>query len=147
MLTSLLLISLHATLVAAMLDIGLDEHWKLWKKTHGKWYRNQVSHIFFWGGGLPCILILAPYFSVALQLEERHRRGVWEKNLVLITRHNLEASMGLHSYQLSMNVLGDLVRLRLERTNTLHHIYFLHIRVATESNVSCHLLPAISVHS
>uniref|UniRef100_A0A3Q2YBB2 Cathepsin propeptide inhibitor domain-containing protein n=1 Tax=Hippocampus comes TaxID=109280 RepID=A0A3Q2YBB2_HIPCM len=84
MFTSLLLISLHAALVAAMLDISLDEHWKLWKKTH------KTSH------------------KMRNTLEELHRRGVWEKNLVLITRHNLEASMGLHSYQLSMNVLGDL---------------------------------------
>lgn len=38
------------------------------------------------------------------------RRGLWEKNLKLITMHNLEASMGLHTYELSMNHLGDLVR-------------------------------------
>lgn len=29
---------------------------------------------------------------------------------MLITTHNLEASMGLHTYDLSMNFLGDLVR-------------------------------------
>ncbi|XP_077432422.1 cathepsin S, ortholog2, tandem duplicate 1 isoform X2 [Vanacampus margaritifer] len=81
-LTSLLLVSLHAVLAAAMLDINLDEHWMLWRKTHGKLYRSQV--------------------------EELHRRGLWENNLMFITLHNLEASMGLHSYQLSMNVLGDL---------------------------------------
>ncbi|XP_049585369.1 cathepsin S, ortholog2, tandem duplicate 1 [Syngnathus scovelli] len=82
MLTGLLLVSLHTVLAAAMLDMDLDEHWMLWKKTHGKWYRSQP--------------------------EDLHRRGLWEKNLMLITLHNLEASMGLHSYQLSMNILGDL---------------------------------------
>ncbi|XP_057690899.1 procathepsin L-like [Corythoichthys intestinalis] len=79
-LTSLLLVSL--ALAAATLDIDLDKHWTMWKKTHKKWYSSQ--------------------------LEDLHRRGLWEKNLMLITLHNLEASMGLHSYQLSMNVLGDL---------------------------------------
>lgn len=38
------------------------------------------------------------------------RRELWEKNLMLITMHNLEASMGLHTYELSMNHMGDLVR-------------------------------------
>ncbi|XP_061838845.1 cathepsin S-like [Nerophis lumbriciformis] len=83
MLTSLLLLSLHATVAAAAkLDGRLDEHWALWKKTHGKWYRGEP--------------------------EERHRRGLWEKNLMMITLHNLEASMGAHSFQLGMNTLGDM---------------------------------------
>ncbi|KAK0151372.1 Cathepsin K [Merluccius polli] len=42
------------------------------------------------------------------QLEEFGRRQLWENNLQMITVHNLEASLGLHTYQLSMNHLGDL---------------------------------------
>lgn len=34
---------------------------------------------------------------------------MWEENLKLITEHNLVASLGLHSYELSMNHMGDLV--------------------------------------
>ncbi|XP_015233465.1 PREDICTED: cathepsin S-like [Cyprinodon variegatus] len=64
------------------LDSRLDNHWELWKKTHGKMYQNDE--------------------------ENMHRRDLWEKNLMLITTHNLEASMGFHSYDLSMNFMGDL---------------------------------------
>lgn len=45
-----------------------------------------------------------------LEVEELGRRELWERNVMLITIHNLEASMGLHSYDLSMNHMGDLVR-------------------------------------
>ncbi|NXG75393.1 CATS protein, partial [Baryphthengus martii] len=42
------------------------------------------------------------------QAEERHRRATWEKNLRLVTLHNLERSLGLHSYELGMNHLADM---------------------------------------
>nr|XP_057909474.1 procathepsin L-like [Doryrhamphus excisus] len=81
MLTSLLLLSLPV-MAAAMLDSRLDDHWTMWKKTHKKWYRSEE--------------------------EELHRRGLWEENLMMITLHNLEASMGTHTFQLSMNFMGDM---------------------------------------
>nr|AAX51229.1 cathepsin S cysteine protease [Paralichthys olivaceus] len=81
MLASLLLVSLCVE-AAAMLDVRLDVHWELWKKSHGKTYPNEV--------------------------EDVRRRELWERNLMLITKHNLEASMGLQTYDLSMNHMGDL---------------------------------------
>lgn len=44
-----------------------------------------------------------------LQIEELGRRRIWEENLEIINIHNLEASLGLHTYELAMNHLGDLV--------------------------------------
>ncbi|XP_044065449.1 cathepsin S, ortholog2, tandem duplicate 1 [Siniperca chuatsi] len=81
MLGSLLFVSLWVG-AAAMFDSRLDVHWDLWKKTHEKKYQNEV--------------------------EDVRRRELWEKNLMLITIHNLEASMGLHTYDLSMNHMGDM---------------------------------------
>ncbi|XP_056366986.1 cathepsin S [Oenanthe melanoleuca] len=62
-------------------DPALDRHWELWKKTYGKEYQPQ---------------------------EDSLRRLTWEKNLWLVTLHNLEHSLGLRSYTLAMNHLGDM---------------------------------------
>ncbi|XP_066577467.1 cathepsin S [Amia ocellicauda] len=84
MLCGSLLITVLCGVVAAHLhlDPDLDIHWELWKKTHGKSYRSQV--------------------------DEGERRVLWEKNLRLISQQNLEASLGMHSYELGMNHLGDM---------------------------------------
>ncbi|XP_066062991.1 cathepsin S-like isoform X2 [Chamaea fasciata] len=62
-------------------DPTLDRHWELWKKSYGKEYHPQ---------------------------EDSLRRLTWEKNLWLVTLHNLEHSLGLRSYTLAMNHLGDM---------------------------------------
>lgn len=62
-------------------EYGLDYHWNLWLKTHGKMYPHKI--------------------------EEFGRRRIWEENLMMINLHNLEASMGMHTYELAMNHLGD----------------------------------------
>ncbi|KAM6106543.1 cathepsin S-like [Pterocles gutturalis] len=76
-------IAFLATLAVALghPDPSLDGHWQLWKKTYGKEYRHE---------------------------EEGERRATWERNLRLVTLHNLEHSLGLHSYELGMNHLGDM---------------------------------------
>ncbi|XP_059574044.1 cathepsin S-like [Alligator mississippiensis] len=63
-------------------DPTLDVHWELWKKAYDKQYRHQE--------------------------EEEARRATWEQNLRLVTLHNLEHSLGMHSYELGMNHLGDM---------------------------------------
>ncbi|KAF5916192.1 hypothetical protein HPG69_010551 [Diceros bicornis minor] len=60
----------------------LDTQWELWKKTYRKQYNSKVDEI--------------------------SRRLIWEKNLKHISIHNLEASLGVHTYELAMNHLGDM---------------------------------------
>lgn len=43
------------------------------------------------------------------QDEEGIRRVIWEKNMRMIEAHNQEAALGMHSYELGMNHLGDMV--------------------------------------
>ncbi|XP_022381880.1 cathepsin S [Lutra lutra] len=63
-------------------DPTLDHHWNLWKKTYGRQYQEKN--------------------------EEVARRLIWEKNLKSVMLHNLEYSMGMHSYDLGMNHLADM---------------------------------------
>ncbi|XP_040268585.1 cathepsin S-like [Bufo bufo] len=63
-------------------DTNLDNHWHLWSKTHEKMYNSKE--------------------------DELRRRIVWEDNLKFIMLHNLEYSLGLHSYEVGMNHLGDM---------------------------------------
>ncbi|KAJ8398427.1 hypothetical protein AAFF_G00426820 [Aldrovandia affinis] len=78
---SLLITVLYGAAVA-LINPDLDLHWELWKEGHDKVYLFEA--------------------------EDFARRQIWEKNLELISLHNLEASMGMHTYDLGMNHLGDL---------------------------------------
>lgn len=59
------------------------------------------------GGRRPISRCLS--FPVVRQQEDVSRRELWQQNLMLISKHNLEASMGLHTYELGMNHMGDMV--------------------------------------
>ncbi|XP_060702242.1 procathepsin L-like [Hemiscyllium ocellatum] len=59
----------------------LDEDWKNWKSQHGKQYTKD---------------------------EENYRRMIWEDNMKFIEQHNLEYSMGKHTFTVGMNQLGDM---------------------------------------
>ncbi|XP_036393874.1 cathepsin S-like [Megalops cyprinoides] len=66
----------------ALISPDLDLYWQIWKDRHDKVYLFEA--------------------------EEMERRQIWEKNLQLIALHNLEASMGMHTYDLGMNHMGDM---------------------------------------
>uniref|UniRef100_A0A3P8SM43 Zgc:174153 n=1 Tax=Amphiprion percula TaxID=161767 RepID=A0A3P8SM43_AMPPE len=87
-----LVVCLSSALSAPSLDPQLDDHWDLWKSWHSKKYHER---------------------------EEGWRRMVWEKNLKKIELHNLDHSMGKHSYRLGMNHFGDMVRLRFQHPQTV----------------------------
>jgi cathepsin L len=79
-----LLIVLLSVAVAAMAadpDM-LRNNWAAFKKTHNKQYE-----------------------SIDIEVK---RFNIWKANLEYITRHNLEAAAGKHTFQLGMNKFGDL---------------------------------------
>ncbi|XP_014331560.1 cathepsin L1-like [Xiphophorus maculatus] len=68
--------------------------WDDWRTQYGKAYDNQTELNF--------------------------RRTVWEKNLLLLLRHNQEASAGKHSFTLGLNHLADMTAEEInERLNGL----------------------------
>ncbi|KAL4646759.1 cathepsin L-like [Arapaima gigas] len=76
------LVLLALALAQSPKRLSLDGEWESWKTTHRKEYN---------GPG-----------------EEDLRRTVWEKNMQLIEAHNREYELGMHSYELGMNHLGDM---------------------------------------
>ncbi|KAJ8290104.1 hypothetical protein GJAV_G00008750 [Gymnothorax javanicus] len=77
-----LLLVLASALAYPPEHLSLDSEWESWKTTHRKEY-NGLG-------------------------EEAIRRAVWEKNMLLIDAHNREYELGMHSYELGMNHLGDM---------------------------------------
>ncbi|XP_031747652.1 cathepsin S-like [Xenopus tropicalis] len=92
--SSICLVALLSLLIPAHSapDPTLDTHWQLWVKTHQKSYKDAE--------------------------EERARRTIWEETLKFITVHNLEYSLGLHTYEVGMNHLGDMTGEEVAATMT-----------------------------
>jgi len=67
--------------VALAFDQSLNEHWKAYKVRFNKDYSRD---------------------------DEQARRLFWEENVHRITRHNLRADLGLHSYRLGLNKYADM---------------------------------------
>uniref|UniRef100_A0A8C3KD96 Cathepsin K n=1 Tax=Calidris pygmaea TaxID=425635 RepID=A0A8C3KD96_9CHAR len=109
----------------------LDAQWDLWKKTYGKQYNGQVGE-GAWDnpGGVPMGLGVSPEqwpwggpprpapSPPVVQADEVARRLIWEKNLKYINTHNLEHAMGVHTFELAMNHLGDMTSEEVVRTMT-----------------------------
>jgi len=66
---------------APTFDATLDTTWALYKRTYDKQYAD---------------------------VEEITRRSIWEDNIEIIRKHNIEADLGLHTYTLGMNKYGDM---------------------------------------
>ncbi|XP_062613289.1 procathepsin L-like, partial [Saccostrea cucullata] len=74
----LAVVTVHA--LAFQFDVTLDNEWEMFKVTYRKTYG----------------------------VTESARRQIWEDNVRLIERHNLEADRGVHTYWLGMNEYGDM---------------------------------------
>ncbi|XP_049660142.1 cathepsin K isoform X3 [Accipiter gentilis] len=88
------LLSLLVPAVVAQLhpERELDTQWDLWKKTYRKQYNGEADEVA--------------------------RRLIWEKNLKYINTHNLEHALGIHTFELAMNHLGDMTSEEVVRTMT-----------------------------
>jgi cathepsin L len=67
---------------APVFDSTLDAPWALYKSTFEKQYASDAEEII--------------------------RRSIWEANIAIIRKHNLEADLGVHTYTLGMNKYGDM---------------------------------------
>ncbi|CAF3842821.1 unnamed protein product [Rotaria sordida] len=71
----------HAIAISSTLS-SLEESWTLFKRIYNKQY-NSID-------------------------DEQARRSIWEKNVEMIQRHNLEADLGIHTYTMKVNQFADL---------------------------------------
>nr|XP_033780738.1 cathepsin K-like isoform X2 [Geotrypetes seraphini]XP_033780739.1 cathepsin K-like isoform X2 [Geotrypetes seraphini]XP_033780740.1 cathepsin K-like isoform X2 [Geotrypetes seraphini] len=89
---SALVLLLPAVLAYPDPEKSLDPQWQQWKKSYNKQYNSEG--------------------------DELQRRLIWEKNLKYIGLHNLEFSLGKHTYELGMNHLGDMTSEEVVETMT-----------------------------
>ncbi|KAL2084368.1 hypothetical protein ACEWY4_019886 [Coilia grayii] len=73
-----------SVLVHATHNPALDTAWEEWKSTHQRQYLGLG--------------------------EEAIRRTIWENNMQMIEAHNQEYELGIHTYELGMNHLGDMTK-------------------------------------
>jgi len=81
---TILVASLFVACASAMtlFDVTLDGEWSSFKVAHTKTYKDNI--------------------------EEAYRRMIFEKNHKYISRHNVEAANGIHTFTLAMNRFGDM---------------------------------------
>ncbi|XP_046570058.1 cathepsin L2-like [Haliotis rubra] len=79
MLRLCVLLSLLVPTLCSLID--LDQEWERFKSQHKKMYLSD---------------------------EEADRRAIWENNVGVIERHNLEADLGQHTYRLGQNKYADM---------------------------------------
>ncbi|XP_032902577.1 cathepsin L1-like [Amblyraja radiata] len=75
------MVSVWAEVSNSIFDSSLDEGWKSWKSFHQKQYEEN---------------------------DENDRRKIWEKSMEFVTKHNLEHSIGKHTFTVGMNQFGDM---------------------------------------
>lgn len=82
MLSCVCVLLLAATALGHLDEASLDAQWEEWKATHRREYNGLGEEVI--------------------------RKVIWEKNMRMIEAHNQEAELGMHSYELGMNHLGDM---------------------------------------
>ncbi|XP_026172869.1 cathepsin K [Mastacembelus armatus] len=90
--TVVVMLLLASTAVGNQDEASLDSQWEEWKLKYRKAYNGLA--------------------------EEEIRRAIWEKNLRMIEAHNQEAALGLHSFLMGMNHMGDMTLEEVSRTMT-----------------------------
>lgn len=75
-------LALLATFCTSLPTSSFDAAWSLYKRVHKKVY-NSIK-------------------------DEQLRRSIWEDNVRMIQKHNLEADLGLHTFTMKVNHFADL---------------------------------------
>jgi len=78
----LLVVTLLIAVTYSQAALLFQQEWGSWKDYHGKTYSTNI--------------------------EEARRQMAWQDNLMYVTKHNMEAAQGKHTYTVDMNQFADL---------------------------------------
>lgn len=107
-----------------MFATELNDSWSLFKHVFNKEYISNEEEIIRFVENFIYKKIILNFLI--------NSRQIWEENLAMIRKHNLDFDLGIHTYTLEMNQFGDMVFIKWKEKYFILRFYFSFLKTNEE---------------